>query len=37
VSELEGKPAKRWDALVASVISVVVGALLGAVFTTIGM
>lgn len=37
VSELEGKPAKRWDALVASIISVVVGAVIGAVFTAIGM
>ena len=37
VTELEAKPAKRWDALVASIISVVVGAAIGAVFTAIGM
>lgn len=37
VKELKDKPAKRWDAVAASVISVLVGAVLGFVLTRLGV
>ncbi len=37
VKELTSKPAKRWDALVGTVIGVIVGALLALAFKSMGI
>ena len=37
VDDLEAKPGKRWDAIVAACISVLVGALLGFILSQIGV
>lgn len=37
VEALTEKPAKRWETLVSAIISVVVGALLGYIFSRLGM
>lgn len=37
VDEIEAKPAKRWDAVVAAAISAVVGALIGALIAGVGL
>lgn len=37
VKSLTEKPAKRWDSLVEKVIAVIVGALLGFVFSQLGL
>jgi len=34
--EIENKPAKRWDSLIASIISIIVGAVMGAVIAKLG-
>ena len=37
VDDLEAKPGKRWEAVVAAVISVLVGAIIGFALTRIGV
>lgn len=37
VKQLNEKPAKRWEGLVTTIISVAVGALIGFIFTRLGM
>lgn len=37
VEEIEQKPAKRWETVVACILTGLVGGLLGFVFTAIGM
>lgn len=37
VKQLNDKPAKRWEALVTAIISLVVGAVMGFIFTSIGI
>lgn len=35
ICELESKPAKRWDTIVTSIISAIVGGIIGIVFANI--
>lgn len=37
VEDIEARPAKRWESIVAACISVVVGALLGYVLSRVGL
>lgn len=37
VNDIEAKPGKRWDAIIASCISVLVGALLGFILSGLGL
>lgn len=37
VADIESKPGKRWDAVIASCISVLVGALLGFILSGLGL
>jgi septal ring factor EnvC (AmiA/AmiB activator) len=34
--EIENKPAKRWESLIASIISILVGAIMGVIISKLG-